>query len=260
MKKITHTPTEAVIDVLRRSTCVGNELMLPEQLDRKLYLEVAKALELLGGKWSRKNKCHVFDAPCGPLVEDIVATGSVIDLQKTYQFFPSPPDVAAQLIELAELKPHMTVLEPSAGDGAIVQQLPIKRLNGVGVSCDFCEPQADKARVCSSRGAIGVADDFLTLPTTLKYDRIIANPPFARGQDVQHVGKMIEHLKPGGRLVTVMSPSWKFRQGYAYDAFKARLEQDDVESHEWFELPATSFRVSGTDVRTGILVVQMKAR
>lgn len=38
--------------VLQNCTIEGNVVKLPsEQLDRKLYQEVAKALELIGGKW-----------------------------------------------------------------------------------------------------------------------------------------------------------------------------------------------------------------
>ncbi len=246
MKKITHTPTETVLDVLARSTCDGKTLTLPEQLDRKLYLEVAKALELLGGKWSKKQKCHVFDEDAQPLIDDLVATGTVVDLKKTYQFFPTPDPVVKRLIELAELQPDMTVLEPSAGDGAIAHALPLE------VDAYVCEVQAEKR--AKLRGMV-VGGDFLGLPTHHKFDRIIANPPFSRGQDVEHVSKMIDHLKPGGRLVTVMSPGWRWRETAPFKAFRLRLHREDVRHSEWHALEPAAFRVSGTDVRTGILVV-----
>ena len=39
-------------EVLQKCTVEGNVVKLPnKQLDRKLYQEVAKALELIGGKW-----------------------------------------------------------------------------------------------------------------------------------------------------------------------------------------------------------------
>lgn len=39
-------------EVLQNCTIEGNIVKLPnEQLDRKLYQEVAKSLELIGGKW-----------------------------------------------------------------------------------------------------------------------------------------------------------------------------------------------------------------
>jgi len=33
------------------------------QLDRKMYLAVNKVLEMMGGKWNRKQKGHVFSFP-----------------------------------------------------------------------------------------------------------------------------------------------------------------------------------------------------
>jgi len=40
------------LKILQQCTVANNVVKLPEgQLDRKLYQEVAKALELIGGKW-----------------------------------------------------------------------------------------------------------------------------------------------------------------------------------------------------------------
>lgn len=36
------------------------------------------------------------------------------------------------------------------------------------------------------------------------YDLIVANPPFSKGQDMLHIMQMIKHLKPGGRIVSLM--------------------------------------------------------
>jgi phospholipid N-methyltransferase len=35
------------------------------------------------------------------------------------QLFPTPPDIAARMVELTDLKPGQSVLEPSAGTGNI---------------------------------------------------------------------------------------------------------------------------------------------
>lgn len=40
-------------EVLQQCTVEGNVVKLPaQQLDRKLYQDVAKALQLIGGKWT----------------------------------------------------------------------------------------------------------------------------------------------------------------------------------------------------------------
>ena len=43
-----------VIEVLERSTITDNIFRLPEQLDRKLYEKVAKAIKGVNGKWVKK--------------------------------------------------------------------------------------------------------------------------------------------------------------------------------------------------------------
>ena len=55
-----------------------------------------------------------------------------------------------------------------------------------------------------------MGDDFLNpseWATAFKYDRIIANPPFTKNQDIDHVMQMWNFLKPGGRIVSIMSNS-----------------------------------------------------
>ncbi len=60
-------------EILQKCTVDGNIVRLPEgQLDRKLYQEVAKALELIGGKW-KGGKVMGFVFPTDPteLLEQI---------------------------------------------------------------------------------------------------------------------------------------------------------------------------------------------
>lgn len=47
-----------VLEVLKRCTCDGNKLTIPDQLERKLYQDTNKFLEMLGGKWNRSAKAH----------------------------------------------------------------------------------------------------------------------------------------------------------------------------------------------------------
>ena len=52
--------TPEVKAVLQRAVITDNSLVLPDQLDRKLYEKVNKAIESAGGVWSRKDKAHLF--------------------------------------------------------------------------------------------------------------------------------------------------------------------------------------------------------
>jgi hypothetical protein len=242
-----------VVEVLRSATVAGKHLQLSGQLDRKLYLQVAAVIEALGGKWSRKAQAHVFDSDPREVVEDAIATGAVTDLRKLYQFYPTPPAVAVQLVELAVVERGMRVLEPSAGQGAIVSVL-----RTAGAIVDYCELHPENRTLLSQRFREGtrlVAADFLQLRLAdlddrRGYDRIVANPPFSDRQDIAHVTHMYELLAPGGKLVSVMSPRWLYGEGAAIKAFRmAVIHLGGV----WIELPEGSFKPSGTNVRTGIL-------
>jgi protein-L-isoaspartate O-methyltransferase len=70
------------------------------------------------------------------------------------QLFPTPPDLAARMVELADLKPGLTVLEPSAGTGNIANPI---RSTGAAVVCVEINPIL--AKTLSDAGhAVHLAD------------------------------------------------------------------------------------------------------
>lgn len=124
MKTKTVAIDEDVQDVLNRSTVLGNNLKLPdEQLDRALFEKVNKALTAIGGKWSRKFRCHVFPFDPSEFITKGVETGSVVNRQQTLQFFQTPVELAERMVRLVCADCLDTVLEPSAGHGRIVDAL-----------------------------------------------------------------------------------------------------------------------------------------
>jgi hypothetical protein len=245
--------TPEVHAVLSAAACDGNKLVLTGQLDRKLYVQVNKALELMGGSWNRKARAHVFEDSADDVVADAIATGAVLDLKKHFQFFETPPAVAELLIELADLEgaaldnQAFTILEPSAGRGALV-----RAIRAAGFEPVACELWDRNRQELEKLNVEILSADFFA-PTGRRFDRIIANPPFTRGQDVEHVTRMIELTAPCGRLASVMSPGWRFRQDKRAQAFKALAERHNA---EWHELPAGSFAASGTNVNAGIIVIE----
>lgn len=225
----------------------GDALKIVGKLERKLYERVNKALELLGGKWSRKAQAHLFEGGAGDVVADAVATGAVVDHKKEFQFFETPDDVAARLVAMADVRPGQAVLEPSAGRGRIVVAL---RRGGVEpVACELWDKNREVLRAL---GVEVLCDDFFNLDPTRAFDRIVANPPFSRQQDVAHVRRMWDHLRPGGRLVSVMSPAWSFRTHNPSRDFRAFVE---LMGGRYVSLAPGSFSASGTEVNAGIMVL-----
>ena len=227
-----------VANVLINSNVEENLLYLPqEQLERNLYLKVNKVLESLGGKWNRKAKAHIFEECPENKLENIILTGEYTDAKQEYQFFETPQDVALQLIEMANIKEGETVLEPSAGKGAIAKYIK---------GCDCVELNKDNRKYLIENGFNFVWDDFLTF--NQKYDVIIANPPFTKQQDIDHVNHMIKLANK--RVISVMSFSVLFRTNKKTTEFRNLVESYDG---DFVELPEKSFARSGTNVNTCIV-------
>lgn len=236
-------------EALKNCRVEGNVVKLPDtQLDRKVYGEVKKALELIGGKWKGgKVFGFVFSSDPTELLESIQG-GEKRNLQKEYQFFATPPDIADYLVSLANINATHATLEPSAGQGAIIKaihrEIPDKNV--------FYYELMDTNQLFLNKlpHSISLGDDFLAADSK-KFDRIIANPPFSKNQDIIHLRKMFDILNPGGKLVCITSKHWQRCDNKKEKEFRAWLEKQD---HEVIEIKEGSFKESGTMVG-GLIVI-----
>lgn len=238
--------SQDVMEVLDRADVAGDRLVLTGQLDRKLYADVNKVLEAIGGKWNRGAKAHVFDGPVAEVLNPIMETGEYSRTKQDFGQFDSPPAVVRRVIELADIRPGMDVLEPSAGIGNIV-----RGIIGAGGTPHAFEIDAKRRAVCQELMAFPVASaDFLTFHAAPTFDRVVMNPPFAGQADITHVVHAAKFLKPGGRLVSVMSAGAMFRGNRRAVDFR-----EFVEAHAGgFErLADGSFSVAGTAIHTCIV-------
>lgn len=238
-----------VIEVLARSTISGPALYLPGTLDRALYTKTNKALVALGGAWDRKRKGHIFASPAGDKIADAIESGSVAnhpDEDKLLGFFRTPQSLAAMVVSEADLFEGALVLEPSGGDGAIAQEAA-----ATGAVVDAVE--IHEGRCATLRGIGGLRNvtqaDFLTLEPRPIYDRVVANPPFARGADAQHILHMLKFLRPGGRLVSIAGAGVLFRDTGVY----RQLREVVARCGDMHALPERSFSASGTNVNTALV-------
>lgn len=237
----------AVLNVLSNAQINDNALILVGQLDRKLYKDTNKVLEAAGGKWNRKAKAHLFDGDVAEIIDQIILTGE-ITIPKDFGYFPTPGPIVQQLIELADIKPGMTVLEPSAGQGAIAREVA----KIADVDCVELLPENVKALLADGFAESVLLTDFLQLITGPLYDRVIMNPPFAKQDDIKHVMHALKFLKPDGLLVSVMSASVLFRDNKLTTEFRELI---DSHEGEIIPLPENSFKPSGTNVNTVIVVI-----
>lgn len=167
---------------------------------------------------------------------------------KDLQFYPTPSAVIAEILRAAGLEKINTwhraeplkVLEPSCGDGRIMDAIRDLGHHPVGI-----EVHPGRVSVARRKNHAVVGANFLEHPPTVKFDRVVMNPPFYGRHWLYHVRHAMKFLKPGGLLVSVLpATAW-------YDA-------DDLRAMgaSWDDLPVASFRESGTNVPTGYAVMR----
>lgn len=239
-------------EVLNQCVVNGLVVMLPDvQLDRKVYQELAKSLELIGGKWNRKEKGFLFVEDPTELLSQI-SSGEKRNLKKEYQFFATPDNLADELVELANIKENDLILEPSAGQGAIIEA--VLRKNPQANIFAF-ELMDINSIVLTRKGFNHELTDFLKVPGKPTYDKIIANPPFSKNSDIEHIIHMYQMLKSGGRLVSVSSRHWKNSNNKKESKFREWIDEVGAEV---IEVDAGAFKSSGTNISTYIIIVDKK--
>jgi phospholipid N-methyltransferase len=237
-------------EILQQCTIDGNIVKLPEgQLDKKLYMEVAKSLELIGGKW-KGGKIAGFVFPSDPteLLQQI-AGGESRNLKKEFQFFETPDTLADELVELAEIQQKDEVLEPSAGQGSIVKAIHRKHNYKTVWGFELMDVNQTFLNKLDHFHLLG--NDFLT-ECDSRFDKIIANPPFTKNQDIDHIYKMYYHLKPGGRLVSVSSTHWEKSNNKKEMNFKYWLNEVGAKIQK---VPSGTFKQSGTMISSVIIII-----
>lgn len=163
--------------------------------DKHVIAEVRRVLESIGGVKSDEGWWQ-FEYDPADVIDTIVASGCIPD-DKAHQFYPTPESLASRAVDLAEIGPEDECIEPSAGTGMLADLMPKGRTLCVEISELRCKVLAAKGHVVSRA-------DFLTMPALPKFDRIVMNPPFDRGQWRAHVEHAMDVLKPSGRLVAIL--------------------------------------------------------
>lgn len=174
-----------------------------------------------------------------------------LQFSKIPGYFPTPSKVVETMVHYAQIEAGHKVLEPSAGSGAILDELDQWGPEDIAVTC--YEVNCTLANILEAKGYPVHGSDFLrALESDRRYDRVLMNPPFEKQADIDHVLMALEVLEPGGRVVAIMSASPFFR-----DNGKSRLFRRILEDHtsEVIDLPEGSFKDSGTGVNTKLVII-----
>lgn len=115
-------------------------------------------------------------------------------------FFPTPENLANEIVSLAHIKDGETILEPSAGLGHLAEAITAAHPENYLQCVEYNSRLAEAVKL---KGFEVENMDFLEYDK--KHDVIIMNPPFENLQDVEHVYHAFNLLNPCGRVVAIMA-------------------------------------------------------
>ncbi|MGW6391182.1 class I SAM-dependent methyltransferase [Streptomyces sp. NPDC055103] len=232
-----------------RTVISGDRVAVPFELDPALYKRMNTMLKDIGGRWDGRKavRAHTFPFPVEEFMRACLAAGSWPS-RFDQGWYPTPPTVAFEMLERASIRVGHTVLEPSAGTGALAQRVADQM--GI-VDCVEIDPR--RAHVLRELGVARqvVQGDFLDLdPAGIDepYDRILMNPPFSDA--IGHVMHALSFLRDGGTLIAIMPESINWHSDRKAVEFRQMVT--DAEG-DVIPLPDDAFLSSGTRMRTVLL-------
>lgn len=200
---------------------------------------------------SRPQRAYVAPPPPTEFdaMKEALRKGVAVQVVSAPQLFPTPADLARRMVEAAGIEDGMCVLEPSAGTGNLVRAV----LDAVDTEVLAYEINqalcSTLSRTFPSHKMQVRCKDFLEVTDFMGcYPRVLMNPPFVNGADIQHITHAVKFLKPGGRLVAICANGPRQRE-----QLKPLAEQS---GGYWEDLPVGSFSEQGTNVNTAMVVIE----
>lgn len=257
--------TDEMRGIINQCRFEGNKVYLPSgQLDRKLYVKINALLEECEGKWSKKEKCHVFPSDPREKLGVLVVQEKLIDSQKARQAYYTPLWLVEKVVTLADVK-EKTVFEPSFGDGRFIKECAKQgacQIDGVELDKESYEGAQKEINALlssmtqansNSEPLIHLANaDFLMWPLSenldgqvVGYQVVIGNPPFRRTDWLKHTLHAYQFVKPGGKLVFILPNSIHSNKKF----------QDFVVDKDWTFEKVEGGSFEDTNIETNIVII-----
>ncbi len=176
-------------------------------------------------------------------------------------YYATPEPLGLKMVEWADPKSGESMMEPSAGHGAIARWMPDYTRNTVVEPSRELQPKLQ--RNVSNANVIG--DVFEALDMHNKFGSIVMNPPFGTGGKtaIEHLAKAFRHLSDGGRVVAIIPDGTSTQKRfdswfYGDENGKTKAERDGVTNgvlRATINLPAVTFERAGTKVGTKVVII-----
>ena len=172
-----------------------------------------------------------------------------------YYFTPDDTaDRAAVKLNLSSWRGSVTILEPSAGNGHLIDAI-LRELQSTAILeykifwCENYGPAREilKQKYQNDNRIIHLEDDFLSVEPAQMFDKILMNPSWKSGLDRKHAQHAYEFLNDGGRLVAIVSNGTKSNE---------KFNEWMSEVNGWWDGNIEPGTFMGTQVGGAILVIQ----
>lgn len=165
-------------------------------------------------------------------------------------YFPTPEPLGYKVVEWANIGEGDSVLEPSAGHGAIARYVPqTNELVAIEPSMSLFAKLQMKAGGLGRKFQNGTFENYYI---GNKHDVIVMNPPFGKAgaTAIAHLEKAFGHLEEGGRMVAIIPRG-------AMDAKFVKWAESNksVAPRAYISLPDVTFQQAGTKVNCRVVVI-----
>lgn len=163
-------------------------------------------------------------------------------------WYATPEPLGLKMVHWSGAHSGDRVLEPSAGDGAVMRFAP----DGINLTMIEQSPSlASRAQMANTEAKMIVGDFLNDHGTNNKYHSIVMNPPFGNGgaDAIKHLAKAFDHLYDLGRLVALVPRGTMDKR--IVDWLK------ETKTAFWvaqIKLPSCTFENAGTGVATQVLI------
>lgn len=222
------------------------------------YDAIKYSIESVGGHWRERFGGFIFtedpsNIDFNLVVKTPINPNTYRKWQINRQFYPTPPNIAKRVVELAEIGPEDFVLEPSAGRGGLLIALPEATKGVVAVEID--KNNADFLKGLGYFVINSSFEDFYEAKSVKGITRVVMNPPFSGQRDIKHILMAYDMLEEGGVLVAIMSENDLYYNTSLTKEFNRFLRSVDAYIED---IPIRGFLESQTSVDTVIVKIHKK--
>ncbi len=181
---------------------------------------------------------------------------------KNRDYYPTPGKLIDKMLSGIDFDKIETILEPSAGNGNIVDALRQKeeihnkyhRYEEYKIDIDCIEVDPNLQHILKGKEYRVVHNDFLTYDTMKEYSLIIMNPPFSNG--CKHLLKALEMQSRTGGAVICLLNAETIRNAYTNE--RLDLQRKLTEYNAEIEFIQDAFLDTDAERKTGVEIALIK--